>query len=114
MNKCKTAAIKDAASFVSLSISQDELERYCELKPLADEFSRLDRRLKDALEHGAPVEPGLLTIELHIRRQRRRLQRFLFRRLKLTRRQVEKLGDEAPLVAYRSLAVVPVTVLAQP
>ena len=115
MNKVKSAPFtKTPAPPVTPLISQAELALYRKLQPLAHEFARLDRAIKAAMREGAPVEPGLLALQVRERRQRRRLQRYLFRRLKLSPQLVEKLRAEAPLVAYRSLAVVPVAALAQP
>ena len=88
-------------------ISQIQLARYQQLKPLAEEFRHLVLEIKSALESGATIEHGSLTAELHVRHQRRRLQRYLFAKLGVTPKQVKQLRKTAPLVAYHLLAIVP-------
>jgi hypothetical protein len=103
--KCFGDGCDNNGSLPQTTISQDDLNRYERLKPGADEFKHLEQKLKAALEAGAPIEPGVLTAAVHVQYQRRRVQRWLFKKCGVSKRMSRRLRKLAPRVPYRSLVV---------
>jgi hypothetical protein len=86
-------------------ITQRKIAEYQALQPAARRWKQLRQRLVDALEAGAPVEPGPRCLTLEIRVQRALRVAYLIEALRLPEELVAQLRAAAPERSLRYLRV---------
>jgi hypothetical protein len=99
------AACADLPKNLPEAVTQDQLQRYLDLKPLADEFERLREALRSALDGGAAVEPGPLAARLDVEYKSQLTVRHVLTRLGVPGAVIQELKRSAPPLRYRYLIV---------
>lgn len=86
-------------------VTQAMLARYLELKPLVEEYKRLDASLRWQLDHGAPVEEGEYEALFNVGYYPRLTVNFVAAHLGLTEGELDEIRRHSPGVRMRYMTV---------